>query len=135
LAKVHTDQASHRDVGTARFRLKPDASEIPKDDQANDTENYGANQKSDQQDALEVYLNIILGEQQQIHGASRNSESGGSDGKCTRLPVDYNMDSTEQMVSFEPSRGRRVATTPREARIETAGMQTARIRILLQKTE
>ena len=49
--------------------------------------------------------------------------------------TDYSMDSTEQMVSFEPSRGRKVATTPREARIETAGMQTARIRILLQKTE
>ena len=135
MAEIHTDQAGHRDIGAARLRLKPDASKIPKDDHANDAKNHGPNQKSDQQDALEVYLNIILGEQQQIHGASRNSESGGSDGQPSKAHADYSMDSTEQMVSFEPSRGRKVATTPREARIETAGMQTARIRILLQKTE
>jgi hypothetical protein len=29
-------------------------------------------------------LNIILGEQQQIHGTSRNSESGGSDGQLSQ---------------------------------------------------
>jgi hypothetical protein len=86
LTEVHTNQAGHRNVGAARLRLKPDASETPKDNHANDAKNHGPNQKSDQQDALEVYLNIILGEQQQIHGTSRNSESGGSDGQLSQAP-------------------------------------------------
>ena len=47
LAKVHSDQASHRDIGTARFRLQPDAAKVPKNNKANKAEHHRTYQQSD----------------------------------------------------------------------------------------